>query len=381
MDQAQHLKKLAEEIGARPAASLAEMEAAEYIAREMNAWCDEVAIEDFWAPRTLTWTYLVILLLGGLGGLAVFGNPMLGIGASLAAVVLYYTELTGKGTFWQVMKRHESRNVIGVMNPTGKPRGRVVLVAHHDSPKTVPGVSSGYRLRSIVSLVLWALVIMLFVSIGVAIFPVYGVMRYVNLVLGVLTLLAALYLLFREWFGRTTPGANDNASGIQALLEAGRRLAAERPRHLEVWCLSTGSHASGNLGMVNFLARHGREIRGDYFINLDSVGGDKLFYTLLEGLVKTYRADQVLLDLIREVGVENPELGLTEGLVDFTLTDAHPVMAHGFRAISIMSETGGDLQHWHSLDDRLEAVNLQTVEKAVQATVKLVSKLDLSRRP
>ena len=58
----------------------------------------------------------------------------------------------------------------------------------------------------------------------------------------------------------TGPGANDNATGVAAVLDVAARLAAERPPGLEVVVLICGCEESGMGGMAAWMLAEGRRL-------------------------------------------------------------------------------------------------------------------------
>jgi Zn-dependent M28 family amino/carboxypeptidase len=89
----------------------------------------------------------------------------------------------------------------------------------------------------------------------------------------------------------TVPGANDDLSGLAALLAAARALAADPPPGLRIVLLSTDAEESFLEGMLRFGERHFRELPTDSttFVCLESVGSPRLFTLDGEGFLRLRR--------------------------------------------------------------------------------------------
>ncbi len=85
------------------------------------------------------------------------------------------------------------------------------------------------------------------------------------------------------WRSHTVAGANDNLSGVAALVALAELLHREPPPGLRVLLVSCGAEETLQDGVRAFLARHRRELAPERtcFVNLDTVGSPHL--AMLEG--------------------------------------------------------------------------------------------------
>jgi hypothetical protein len=90
-------------------------------------------------------------------------------------------------------------------------------------------------------------------------------------------------LMADVWRSATVPGANDNLSGVAALVALAERLAAERLAGLRVLLVSCGAEETLQDGIRAFVARHRASLPPERttFVNLDTVGSPHLI--MLEG--------------------------------------------------------------------------------------------------
>jgi Zn-dependent M28 family amino/carboxypeptidase len=175
------------------------------------------------------------------------------------------------------------------------------------------------------------------------------------------------------------PGANDNASGVAALLGVAADLAGSHPASLRVVLLSTGSEETMLEGMDAFLRRHGGELdpAQTLVVCLDQLGWDRLVLRDSEGVLRQYRSRPEDLDLVldaaRAAGVRvvvaprftAPSDGLAArwaGLPTVFLTSA---------------AANGGYPHYHRPSDIPENVAVETVVSARRLCMQLVA----HRRP
>ncbi|MBF4510764.1 MAG: hypothetical protein ISP10_09860, partial [Aeromicrobium sp.] len=222
----EHIRELAEVIGPRPATTDAEAQAADYIEDVFRARALDVERQEFDCPRTRTWVFVAhhALTLGAAVLSLWWGLPALAL-AALSAVGLWL-ELDTRSGLSRVMPKGPSQNIIARHVPRAR-RGermmRVVVVAHYDTIKpslaTSPGMVRHTRLFG--ELTRWTTVLTpVVIAFGLLPFA-QGWKPWT----GYAAIVAAAYLLWplllgvhRELFMHATDGANDNASGVAAML-------------------------------------------------------------------------------------------------------------------------------------------------------------------
>lgn len=222
----EHIRELAEVIGPRPATTDAEAQAADYIEDVFRARALDVERQEFDCPRTRTWVFVAhhALTLGAAVLSLWWGLPALAL-AALSAVGLWL-ELDTRSGLSRVMPKGPSQNIIARHVPRAR-RGermmRVVVVAHYDTIKpslaTSPGMVRHTRLFG--ELTRWTTVLTpVVIAFGLLPFA-QGWKPWT----GYAAIVAAAYLLWplllgvhRELLMHATDGANDNASGVAAML-------------------------------------------------------------------------------------------------------------------------------------------------------------------
>jgi len=222
----EHLTAIADVIGPRPATTDAEARAADYIEGVFRSRDLEVERQDFDCPRTDSWAFVVYHVLTIAAVVISRWFPWPALAFALAVPVLMWLDFDTRFGLSGILPKGPSQNIIARHIPRAR-RGerlrRVIVVAHYDSAK--PSITSSPGLvRSfggIVRLTMGATMLA----------PVLILLRALPWTqdlmpaLWYVTLPVALYLLFplvvalqSEFGAKAVDGANDNASGVAALL-------------------------------------------------------------------------------------------------------------------------------------------------------------------
>jgi Zn-dependent M28 family amino/carboxypeptidase len=193
------------------------------------------------------------------------------------------------------------------------------------------------------------------------------------MVLSAGSVLAFLDIGMRE----AVPGANDNATGVAALLAMAASLAETPTSSARVMLVSTSEEALCE-GMQLFCERHLGDLPPDrtFFLSIDTVGSPHLLVLRGEGMfgVKDYPDESLaLLDgLAEELGIWLfPNLRLRNA------TDGVFPLNAGYQCASLASCT--DLKqpsNYHWSTDVPENVDFGTLADAVRLTEAVVRRLD-----
>ena len=239
----QHLTALADEIGPRPATSDAESRAASYIESVFVARGLEPEIHEFEAARTYSWAYvlyhLVTIVSAVCAGSWLLGGRLLWPAFALSAINAFvlWMDLDTRWGLTRIMPKGPSQNVIARHVPKarrGERMKKVVIVAHYDTARSSLAFSPGTVNQFPITFALmkastFAVPVVLLVM-GL---PLPGP-AVVHTYLWYLTLAFSAYLLVplfinvqREIMMPFVDGANDNASGVAAMLGVLHNLVAE----------------------------------------------------------------------------------------------------------------------------------------------------------
>ncbi|RDI67995.1 M28 family metallopeptidase [Nocardia pseudobrasiliensis] len=294
--------------------------------------------------------------------------------AAVATAVSYELDVSGR-SHWlrRLLPAGRGVSVSARLPSLGPPRRTIVLLAHHDAahnglvwhPKAIaPNRFRSRRTGRSVPSHAPALLAILATALS---HP--GTRRPLRLVLSALGV-----AMIQSMRSPTTPGANDNATGVAAVLELTRRLRATPLTETEVIVLFPGGEEAGNVGMRAWTER---QLRFDpartLAIGLDSLGsGGHLVVARREGLTgrMSDRDIAAAQRIAAQAGIELP--AVTFANVCDTTIARHA----GMRAISLLSYDRGWIRHLHLRSDTPDAVGWNTVTAAVELTARLAHAWD-----
>ena len=370
----------------RGTASAGERAAAEWLVERLvseGAGDARVEIErghhTFWWPLGIAAAGGVVAGVRGMRGRS-FGAAAFGAAAAWAAA----DELPPRRRRLRAaLPRSAATNVIAVLGPADAKR-TVVLVAHHDAahsglvfspaiPRVIQRVAPRFfEVTDTSPPLLWPAVIGPALAAAGATVGRRGLARA-----GVLMSAGFVAAMANIAASAVVPGANDNGSGVVALIALARALAARPTASIRVMLLSTSEEALCE-GMRAFARRHFEELpRSDTFFQvIDTIGSPHLLVLRGEGTlgVTDYPAQSLaLLDgLAHDLGIWLfPNLRLRNA------TDGAYPLAAGYQCASLCSCTRlKQPANYHWSTDVPGNVDFGTVSDAIRLIEALVRRLD-----
>jgi Peptidase family M28 len=227
-----HLNQLAGEIGPRPATTDAEARAADYIQGVFEQRGLEVERQEFDAPHTYSWAYVIyhVLTIGCAVGSK--WAPWPAFGVALVVAIVFFYDLDTRFGLSSLMPKGPSQNVIARHVPKawrGERTSRIVIVAHYDSAKSSlafsPSMVKSFAFTF--GLMKWCTYLVP-VAILVEALPWTAKWMpytwYAAMAVSAYLLVPLFINIHRELFMKATDGANDNASGVATMLEVMERV-------------------------------------------------------------------------------------------------------------------------------------------------------------
>jgi Peptidase family M28 len=367
----------------RDSAGIGERASARWIAARLcEVGASDVEVEPFRYQSTYAWAQglhalagLVALRIRGLAG------ALLAVGA-LGSLEL---EVSGRRQWLRrLLPAGEGANVVARVPAADEARATLVLVAHHDAARTgaffrpaVTEAGAGRRLRrrsidpyvAPVALPGFGLAAIGSLAGGRA----GRCARAVSAGLLGLAVLADLDIATE----RTVPGANDNATGVAALMALAERFAAEPVPELEVILVVPGCEESGMGGMAAWIGRHGGELDPAHTVvlNLDTLGSGTPVVLEAEGALRRHRYRPQELDLA-DAGARRAGVPVAERWSIGGWTDAILARFAGLAAISLLSlGPKGIFTHYHHPSDVPEHVDFACVERCVELGAGIAAEL------
>jgi hypothetical protein len=371
----------------RPSASEGERQAAEWVAarfREIGVSArieEEQAHGHYWLPLALLTGAAAI---GGWASLR--GRRVLGAAIGAAASAAIWDDLTaGKRVFRRTfLPRGRAYNVVAEIGSASAER-TVLLVAHHDA------AHSGLIFHPAIPAFVWrripALVeqndtsppVMFPVLAGPAAVAVGSMLGSKALTRAGAVVSAGAVPVFADIGARAVvPGANDNATGVVALLGLARSLVERPPANVRVMLVSSGSEESIMEGMQGFAARHFPSLPVDrtFVLCVDTVGSPHLTSLRGEGMLKMYDYPARGVELVDEVAKE-AGVWLFPNLRLRNATDGLYALKAGYPSACLASVTDYKAPaNYHWPTDTAENVDYGTLADAVRLCETLVRRLD-----
>lgn len=319
----------------RDSAGDGERRAAHLIADWMTeAGCRDVRIE----PFRYQGTYAIAHALHIAAGMAF---------PRLAPLALASLELEASGRFQWIRSLLPGRTGHNVVARVGSGPRKIAIVAHHDAANTglawkSPPPTPGFEQP---------------IAAALALMLVPKARPFARLVLG-----AALALQLDIARSPTVPGANDNATGVAAMLE----LAEDPPEGVELVLASVGCEESGMGGMLAFLDAYENE-RFDLVLGLDTLGSGRPFLISREGTVLPHgygRPPEWAADAVADV--PRRRIG---GWTD-------PILARfaGIPALSLLScDERGRFTNYHVMSDTADRVDWDSVRDCLEVARRIVT--------
>jgi hypothetical protein len=369
----------------RGSASEGERAAAELLVEELEGLGCRVVVERERVHGTYWWPTALTSAVAALAGMR--GGRVAGAAAAVAAAASADDIRPGRRVLRRtLLPQRTTQNVIAEFGPPDAPR-TVLLLAHYDAahsglvfhPELARWPLRRFRrLRENADTTpptMWGAVAAPALVAAAALVGNRPLARF-GAILGLGYLLAMLDIGARP----VVPGANDNASGVAALLSVGHSLAADMPAGVRVILLFPGSEESFMEGMSAYLERHGDELptATTSVVCLDTVGSPMLLLLEGEGMLRMRDYPRDFLALLRssadEVGVK-----MLPNLRFRNATDGVIALRAGYPSAMIGSCDEFKLPtdyHWPT--DTADRVNYATVADAARVCRRAIERLAAS---
>ena len=305
-----------------------------------------------------------------------------------SATSLYLDQNTRLYILRSLFFRRASQNVVSPGDRPDAP-ARLVLSAHYDAARTgwIFGPRTDRAARRLpewarvplgpIRLIFWAgMVPLLIISALHAAGIEAGALDVVQL-FPTLLLLISTFLAVDIALSDLVPGAYDNASGVATVLAVAQRLASDPPENLDVWVVLPGAEECNTEGMARWVRAHRKELdrANTYFVNVDSTSFGNVHYLAGEGAVLNHPTDRRLYELCEAVA-DATDANARPVRIPLH-TDALPLLARGFRAISLIGATDGvGAPYYHTPEDTPDRVDHRSLNSAIDFTVALARAID-----
>jgi hypothetical protein len=362
----------------RPSASPGERRAAEWIAERFEALgLRDVRLEEEPAHGGYWWPLGLLSLASGVA--ALIGGRLTRLVVGALAALGIWDELGLHRGVWtrRWLRRRKATNAVGELGRPDAPTC-VVLIAHHDAAHSgaifdpTLTYAIGRRFPKVIERARsWPRIMALVLA---------GPML---VALGARRLGAALSFGSAAAFadiGRSevVPGANDNLSGVAALIALAAEMAKAPPDEIRVVFLSAGAEESFEEGSQAFLRRHAAALPADRtrVIAIDAVGSPYLLLVEGEGMLQRIEYDTGLKDTIEAAARAAGIPIIREHWLSFG-SDALAGLRAGYRSVLVASFDHLKLPaNYHWPTDVPDNVDFDTVAQAatvIEGAVRLLA--------
>jgi hypothetical protein len=341
-----------------------ERSAAEYIRSRFSDNTPNTEMDDFYSvdsPWMLFGAYYVEFVFVSL--IATWW-PRFALCYGGAVFLAYIAEFLGYDVMTRFTPQYETQNVIARFLST-KPSKLLVVMAHYDTAKRGPLDHPALRpwSRTLHTLMLVCMSIVLFSCAAEAMgffqdssIPYDAYARWFSA--GMLAA-AGIVIFINNAHSEYERGANDNASGVAALLKLSDVLAKDPIPDADVMLIATGSSWTWMSGARHFIITHKPGKDATYFINIDGVGRGELRYVSTEGLLNSQHADPEIIETAERLSAAH---GASPCVMRLACSDGLLALTRGFKAMTITAEPQQGVKQ--DVADALSEIDYAAVSRA-----------------
>jgi hypothetical protein len=378
-------RHLARDIGPRAPGSQQELSAARFIETEFKSLGADAEVQRFRTPVTTAWSEMLVHLIVIFGVVIFPANSHISYALICLGFFLYLLESYGRSPFIWLQQQRRSQNVVLRLEPLREARRTLVIIAHMDSPRTAfyhrPGFVRLIRGAFLLDFACIASLFMLFTVVYAGYLlsmekETLTLLWKLGLVIAAVPALAFLALLSKA-AGPSTPGGNDNASGVAVLLELARTYTRRHPLYSDLWLVSTGAADAAAMGARRLLRHNRRELKGAYFIIMEGVGRGFPVCFKREGRLVAFRSNRRLTDIVKQVNETQAHYSAGFGRNGLYLGEGFQLISRGRRAITVSSrEESRHPRFWRCAKDDYDNIDLRSLRLSLDFMTALVDNID-----
>jgi len=364
---------LCEELEDRQAQTDCEKRAAEYVTNRFAAAVGNARRVDFDAIGNYRLMFAAYCGEFVVVGLLALWWPAVAFFYGLTIFLAYMAEFMGYSIFSRFLPQYESSSAVG-LTEAHDASCVVVFTAYLDTDDNpfsrIEASFARYSLHYVIILCM----IFVLATCGIDALGAFNEqvnphtwwMRWAGV--AIFTAFSSIGIL-RSLAIRQNRGANNNASGVAALLHVADLLHENPIANTTVLFYAAGSHYANMAGMRAMLTENPGMEENTYLINIESVGTGKLHYTRSEGILLPLPCDSELVAIAKRYEAEYEAKNIS--LHSFR-TNAYLPLMRGVPAISILRLDATGLPAYFGIDrDICENVSTEAIEKAARFAVSI----------
>ncbi len=378
---ARTIKKVCQEIGPREAGTQAELDAQNFMAKQIGDAADEVKQESFTIAHRafLYWLRLAgilmfIALISGIVNIfipAVFFAPYIALACCILTAIMIFGEfLFYKPVIDPFFKKLTSHNTYCIRKASGETKRRIIFAGHADSsiewrPTHIggaplmyvayiyPAVGLGYTLISTIYMLVTGEINPALILIDCAFIPGYiGLLIFMN-------------------YKVCVDGANDNLTGCMTGAAVLKFLGDNNIRfeNTEVIAMFSGSEEEGLRGAKASAKLHPEFKKGNdietVFVAVDTMTDYEDMFIYNRDMSGITKHSEEACALVKQAG-KNAGVEIKYSVVFAGASDAAAMTQAGVHATTLAAMNPGPPKYYHTRDDKADILNLKTIEKGVE---------------
>ena len=392
-----HIKTICKQFGPRPVGSESELNAQEYLAKELETTCDTVLREEYKCSDKafMSWVPLGAVMLILSTAFFTFGLPVVSLAIGCVTLFMILAEfIFYKPVLDIFFPKKTSMNVTGIRKPTGETKRRIIFSGHVDSAFEWTYTYHGGR--PVVAGIIVTAVITVLLNIGGGIYGVIAgdgiVWTDDNLALKIIAVVMYVTVpvlgaaIFFCNYKRPVMGANDDLSGCLVSAAVIKFMDANNIRfeNTEVVALMAGGEEAGLRGSKAWAKAHADEMKADgvetMFVALDTIREIDfmaIYDKDMTGMVKNdKRAAALVQEAAKNMGYDVPVKAIELGS-----TDAAAMSQAGIPATAFTAMDPSPARYYHTrldTEDNLDPRMMETGLKIALETAFLFDEKGIS---
>jgi hypothetical protein len=377
-DPLETIRHLVSSIGARPATSLEEAQAAAYVDGQLRRVGMRVSADTFPAPIHSNPVYPLIALAGLLIGLLTGLVPLPSLLLAVWLLVLVAFNMLVAPLPLPPLVSSSSQNIVGTRASEQRPQWRVILLGPLDSHPAEGGKEQLTRWQRAAAVSYLAACTLLVLLAALTLATAWRGWWYGQIV-PVIVLVAALFPL--QTRGTSLVGSS---TALAVMLKVAERLTALRS--VELWVVALGATTTSDSGLRNLLARYPFSSADTLFLIIEKLESEHLAYAKKQGTLRQYAPDALLVRLLREHSAETAANPLPSCSYPAATALALPLHIRGYRAMSLLTCTDNPAATAEKLKESVASLRAmssgvatftpQMLEQATETIVGMVRRLD-----
>jgi peptidase M28-like protein len=374
----------------RLAGTDAERRASKHVAARLESTGRRASVESAYVQPQWAVVHFLHCAIAAIGSMIAAKEPAIGFAMVLVAATSAYLDLNARHYVLRRLPFRRASQNVHTLSAGSQAEPIVVLCANVDAPRTGAGYNqlpsrlqelaarSGFPVVSAPTRLWFWSIALLLPPLGARMAGFEPDWLAALQLPQTLLLIVACFLLGEIALSPASPGANTNASGVAALLDALRRLDAEPPANLRVEAVVCGAGETSMQGMRSFVRAH----RGDldrasiWFVSLESVGRGEPRWVVSQGPAVSVPMDRELSELC--AALAEADEGRAEPMRDGRTSAAYIARAYKFRALPVTCREPGRAlpEDFHTPKDTPDGVDPAAIAAAASLTADLVRLLD-----